>query len=177
MEQQFLQAFAAKGPHPSLGAHSDTYGRIIGSWRGDLQAHVPGRPTPPATLEIHFGWVLDGRAVQDVWITPARDQRASGVTASLPPLDWYGTTLRVFDPKTESWRATWWNPTHGTRIDLVGVRQGDDIVQEGQRGDRPIRWVFSQIRPQSFVWQGHVLELDGETWRLEVDIRARRENS
>jgi len=175
MDPRFFEALASQGPHPSLGAHADTYGRIIGSWRGEVQAHVRGHSTPPATLEIHFGWALEGRAVQDVWITPARDQRAKGVTASLPPLDWYGTTLRVFDPRTGVWRATWWNPIDGTRVDLEGVRQGDDIVQVGLRQGRPIRWTFSDIRSNSFLWQGHVLELDGETWRLEIEIRARRE--
>ena len=30
----FLDALVARGPHPSLGAHADTYGRLIGSWAG-----------------------------------------------------------------------------------------------------------------------------------------------
>jgi hypothetical protein len=95
----------------------------------------------------------------------------------MPLLDWYGTTLRVFDPKTEVWRVTWWNPTSGARIDLEGTRQGDDIVQVGQRQGRPIRWTFTDIRPNSFLWQGHILELDGKTWCMEVEIRARRESA
>jgi hypothetical protein len=37
--------------------------------------------------EIHFGWVLEGRAVQDIWIRPKRPV----------PSTMYGTTLRVFD--------------------------------------------------------------------------------
>jgi hypothetical protein len=176
MNQHLLEALVSQGPHPSLGAHADTYGRLIGSWRGELQSHLPGHSAPPASLEIHFGWALDGRAVQDVWITPAREQRAVGVTASLPPLDWYGTTVRVFDPNTKTWRVTWWNAISRGRIDLEGVRQGDDIVQVGLRQGRPIRWTFTEIRPQSFVWQGHILEPDGRTWRLEIEIRARRES-
>jgi len=36
-------------------------------------------------------------------------------------------------------------------------------------------WTFSDIRPQSFLWQGHILELDDKTCHLEVEIRARRE--
>jgi len=175
MDRRFFEALASKGPHRSLGAHADTYGRIIGSWRAQLQSRLPGHSAPPASLEIHFAWALEGRAVQDVWITPARDDRARGATASLPPLDWFGTTIRVFDPKTGIWRATWWNPITGSRMDLEGTRQGDDIVQVGLRQGRPIRWAFSEIRPDSFLWRAHILEPDGETWRLELELHARRE--
>lgn len=160
----------ARGPHSSLGEHAQTYARVIGSWRGLLHNHMLGRSVPPSSVEAHFAWVLEGRAVQDVWITPARDERGSGPAA----LDWYGSTLRVFEPSSGAWRTVWTDPVSGLRIELSGRRQGDDIVQIGTRGGRPIRWVFSQIRADSFVWQGHILNPGGETWELEVDIQFRR---
>ena len=107
-------------------------------------------------------------------MTPTRDERAAGHTPSHALLDWYGMTLRVFDPKTATWRVTWWNAATGGRVDLEGVREGDDIVQLGLRQGRPIRWTFSDIRADSFTWRGHVLEPDGFSWRLEVEIMARR---
>src|SRR5260370_1547690 len=131
LNQNVLEGPVSQRPHPGLGEHADTYGRLMGGWRSELQSHLPGHPAPPASLEIHFGWALEGRAVQDVWVTPARDQRGVGVTAPLPPLDWYGTTVRVFDPKTETWRATSWNAITRGRIDLEGVRQGHDLLQWG----------------------------------------------
>ncbi len=171
MSNSFFEVLAAKGPHPTLGVHAKTYGRLIGSWEGQLHNHMAGTPVPTASIEIHFAWALDGRAVQDVWITPARKDRGSSGAASM---DWWGTTLRVFDPKSGCWRATWTDPVSGYRIDLEGSRQHDDIVQLGTRGNRLIRWTFSDIHADSFLWQGHVLESDGMTWRLEVEIRARR---
>src|SRR4051812_8763384 len=58
---------------------------------------APGRPAPPGgrlgPAEAHFAWVLEGRAVQDVWIMPRRGQRSGP-----RPLDTYGTTLRLWDP-------------------------------------------------------------------------------
>jgi hypothetical protein len=172
----FPEVLANPGPHPSLGKHAETYERIVGSWTGEVHNHMvdsSGRedPAPVASIEVHFGWVLDGRAVQDVWISPSRRDRAAGVRAAL---EWYGSTLRVFDPNSESWRTTWTDPSSGLRIDLEGRRQGDDIVQIGTRGGRPIRWTFSQIRPESLLWQGHILDPDGATWRLEVEVRLRR---
>ena len=155
----------ADGPHPSLGAHADTYGRLIGSWTGDIHNHMVA-PARTGAIEVHFSWALAGRAVQDVWITPA-----NGASCGL---DWYGTTLRVFDPKSATWRAMWWDPVSQLRIDLEGQRIGDDIVQLGTRGGRPIRWSFSEIRPASFEWRAHILEPDGATWKLEVAMRFRR---
>jgi len=165
-----IPALVAGGPHPSLGAHAETYGRMIGSWTGELHNHML-TDTPRSQIEIHFGWVLEGRAVQDVWITPPRAARDAAQTA---PMRWYGTTLRVFDPARESWHVTWYDPGLGYEIKLEGRRLGDDVVQVGLRDGRPIRWTFSDVRADAFRWQGHVLEPDGVSWRLEVDIRARR---
>lgn len=170
MHQGFTDTLLARGPHPSLGDHAQTYSRVMGSWRGLLHNHMLGRSVPPVSIEAHFAWVLEGRAVQDVWITPARDERGS----ASPALDWYGSTLRVFEPGSGAWRTVWTDPVSGLRIELSGRRQGDDIVQIGTRGGRPIRWTFSQIRSDSFVWQGHILNVDGKTWDLEVDIQFRR---
>jgi hypothetical protein len=169
MNETFSNVLGAAGPHESLGRHADTYGRVIGSWQGELVDHFSGKLPQTHSVEAHFSWVLEGRAVQDVWITPARPDRSAKRA-----LDWYGTTLRIYDPKAELWRATWSDPASGYRIELEGRRQGDDIVQLGSRAGRPIRWTFSEIRSDSFRWQGHALEDDGATWRLEVDIRFRR---
>jgi hypothetical protein len=167
----FSNVLVAQGPHASVGSHADTYGRLVGSWRGEIRVHRAA-PSPVGSVEVHFAWALEGRAIQDVWITPARHDRGSEKAA---PLEWYGTTLRVFDPKTGAWLATWTDPVSGHRIELVGHRQGDDIVQLATRGGRPIRWTFSNVQENSFSWYGHVLEFDGVTWRLEVEMHFQRQ--
>ena len=171
MHDPFSETLLAAGPHPSLGEHARTYARVIGSWQGELRNHMLGPGVPVASVEAHFAWVLAGRAVQDVWITPARSDRGPG---SKPSLDWYGSTLRVFEPASGAWRSVWTDPVSQLRIELLGRSQGEDVVQIGTRGGRPIRWTFSQIRPESFVWEGHILNADGKTWELEVEMRFRR---
>jgi hypothetical protein len=171
MNNLFVATLAADGPHPSLGAHADTYGRLIGSWVGEAHNHMVTGPPPVTSIEVHFAWVLDGRAVQDTWITPARKDRGSAPDTGL---NWYGSTLRAFDSKSQSWHAAWTDPVSQLRIELEGRRQGDDIVQIGTRGGWPIRWSFSDIRNDSLLWRGHILETDGVTWRLEAEVRLRR---
>jgi len=51
--------------------------------------------------EAHFGWALEGRAVQDVWIMPGIAERTSGSDRTN---NMYGTTLRVWDSSIEAWR-------------------------------------------------------------------------
>jgi hypothetical protein len=171
MQNALVEALVAGGPHPSLGSHAQTYARLIGSWIGEIHNHMLGRSPASGSVEVHFAWVLQGLAVQDVWITPARRDRGAGAQASL---DWYGSTLRVFDPKSEAWRTVWTDPVSQLRIELVGRSQGEEIVQIGTRDGRPIRWRFFDLTPESFAWQGHILNFDGESWQLEVDIRFRR---
>ena len=174
MDRGFIETLVASGPHPSLGAHAETYGRVIGSFTGELRRYKEGKVVASASVEAHFGWVLEGRAVQDVWITPARADRGSSPGAGV---DWYGTTLRVFDPVANAWNAVWTDPVSQLRIELVGRRQGDDVVQLGTRGGRAIRWTFSDITARSFTWRGHVLGFDGVTWELEVEMKFERGNA
>jgi len=69
----FAETVHAAGPHPSLGQHAATFGRLIGSWEGEYRDEEPGEPPETGLLEVHFGWVLQGRAVQDTWISPLRN--------------------------------------------------------------------------------------------------------
>ncbi len=84
--------------------------------------------------EIHFGWVLEGRAIQDVWILP-------GV--------FYGTTLRVYDPGLDAWHILWSDPVKQLYTRQIGRARGHDIVQEGvDDAGAAIRWSFTEITPE-----------------------------
>jgi hypothetical protein len=67
---------------------------------------------------------------------------------------------------------------NGGRDELIGRRSGADIVQVGIHSDgTPIRWIFTEIAPDSFRWIGEALQPDGRTWKLEGEFRARRTGS
>jgi hypothetical protein len=184
----FAEALHAAGPHPSLGRHADTYGRLIGSWAGTYHDYPGGQREETGPMEVHFGWVLQGRAVQDTWIAPPRALRTDlvggvpgGKHLSQLQRQTYGTTVRIFDPKMEVWRSTWLNPVGGYHNELIGRRIGDDIVQictsqgtAGAGADRPEKWVFSRITARSFLWQALVLEDDGVAWRTTTEFQLHR---
>jgi hypothetical protein len=152
---------------------ADIYGWLVGSW--DLTVHHYWGEDVSAlglTCEVHASWVLEGRAIQDVWIMPARSERDGPPD---PRLNMCGTTLRVWDPTIEAWRISWRNPAGHHHHDQIGRRQGADIVQIGVRPDGvPTRWRFTELTGESFHWLGESLAGDGATWKLEGEFRGRR---
>jgi hypothetical protein len=143
----FADAFLARGRSPEIPEVSDAYGWLIGSWDLDVWYYAGGVERQMRG-EVHFGWVLDGRAVQDVWIMPRIADRRADLAI---PLNTWGTTLRVWDPSIQAWRVTWINPPTGRRDELIGRRSGKEIVQVGAHADgTPIRWKFRRgARPRA----------------------------
>jgi hypothetical protein len=166
----FAAALLAPGPHPSLGRHAETFGRVIGSWAGEYRDRRAGQPDETGPMEVHFGWVLQGLAVQDTFIAPPRSLHAGSTLKRQT----YGTTVRVFHADQEAWRSVWLNPVGGFHTELVGRRIGDDIVQFVLGADRPEKWVFSRIAARSFLWQALVLADDGLTWRVDTEFQLHR---
>jgi hypothetical protein len=122
--------------------------------------------------EAHFGWVLEGRAIQDVWIMPRASQRSGWSDRAY---NMYGTTLRVWSPEISAWVIRWINPVSGHEERQIGRRVGDEIVQIGARADgTPTRWRFTEISSDSFHWIGEALAADGESWKMEGEFRAQR---
>lgn len=162
----------AAGRSPEIPESADAYGWLVGSWALDVRHY--GVDVTPLRIEgeAHFGWVLEGRAVQDVWIMPARSARGGAVDRTR---NMYGTTLRVWDASIQAWRVTWINPVNGGRDELIGRRIGADIIQVGRHADgTPIRWSFTETTADSFLWTGDALQPDGTTWKREGEFRARR---
>ena len=159
-----LQALAAPGRAPEIPPEADVYGWLIGDWELDVVYYLQDVRSRAIKGSAHFGWVLEGRAVQDVW-----QYRVEGVSST------YGTTIRIFDATLGAWRVTWVNPITGWRDELIGRRVGEELVQIGRHADgTPIRWRFVEITNDSFRWLGEALNNDGETWRLEAEFHGRR---
>lgn len=162
---------------PEIPDSADVYGWLCGSW--DLEVlHYRAIDVSGTGLkgEVHAGRVLEGRAVQDVWIMPKRDQR--GRNAFDPTMNMYGTTLRSWDASIQAWRIAWTNPVRGHREEQVGRWNGRNILQEGVRADgTKTRWTFTDITPDSFHWRGEAMYPGKDMWTLEGEFLATRRKS
>ena len=67
-----LDALAAPAPFPAHAAQLTLYGQLVGAWEGTVIVHRRDGTRREESCEVYFGWVLEGRAIQDVWIAPAR---------------------------------------------------------------------------------------------------------
>lgn len=152
---------------------ADVYGWLCGSW--DLNVlqyrgvNLTGRGM---TGEVHAARVLEGRAIQDVWIMPRREERRTDTDNTM---NMYGTTLRMWDASIHAWRIAWTNPVRGHREEQIGRWNGSDILQEGMRPDgTKTRWTFTAITADSFHWRGDALQPGSQTWDLEAEFSAKR---
>jgi hypothetical protein len=116
------EALFAARPAPDRAAKMVLYGRFVGSRDGKVVVHEDGGRRESST-EVDFGWALGGRAVHDVWIAPSRHARKPTESDRM-----YGTTLRVYDPRSDAWDITWIDPRQ------AGLRSHDRT--RGRRGYR-----------------------------------------
>jgi hypothetical protein len=167
---EFLDILGAPARSAEIAEADDLYGWLVGDWNLDVCHYLDVDTTSgPIKGRVHAGWVLQGRAVQDVWLYP------SNAMAGQEKMITYGTTLRVWDPAIRAWRITWVNPARNHREEQIGRKSGNDIVQIGVRPNgTTTRWKFTEITRDSFHWFGHALEADGMTWKLEAEFRAKR---
>jgi hypothetical protein len=163
--RSFTDALASDGPAADRADKMKLYGWLIGRWTMDATVHLDDGSLHRGSGEIYFGWALQGRAIQDVWIL-------SGV--------FYGTTLRIYDPNLDAWHILWGDPVRQYYTRQIGRAQGADIVQRGKNdAGEAVRWSFTAITPDSFRWtgersrdQGRTSEL--KTWHLQAEYFARR---
>lgn len=168
----FTAALVAPGPADVVPAGSDIYAPLLGHWQVQVTDHLPDGTERTIDGEVLFARVLEGRAVQDLWIFPGRDARGSDTPRAG---NRFGTTLRVYHPERDAWIVDWFNPVTGVHTRLTGTQSDDGILQEGEDGEgRPIRWIFTDVTDTAFHWRGERSDDDGRTWVLETEFSARR---
>jgi catechol 2,3-dioxygenase-like lactoylglutathione lyase family enzyme len=157
----FIDAIQSAGPADDRADKMGLYGQFVGDWTMDATLYAADGSRHEASGTIHFGWVLQGRAVQDVWILP-------GV--------FHGTTLRVYDPGLDAWHILWSDPLKQYYTRQLGRAAGGDIVQQGRNdAGEATRWRFVDITANSFCWLGERSVDDGATWQLQLRMLAHRQ--
>jgi hypothetical protein len=155
-----LDVLGATGPHPDHARELMLFGQFVGAWDMQGERIAPDGDRTEFGGEWHFGWTLEGRAVQDVLISP--------------PVE-YGTTVRFYDPETRAWEITWITPPGRAVRRLQAHPDGGDIVLEGRDpAGHLLRWTFTEITGDSFTWSGFRSDDEGASWRQDEEMRLTR---
>jgi hypothetical protein len=178
LSPSFIAALHADGPAADRADRMGLYGWLIGAWEMDVVARLATGGEYRGKGEIHFGWVLEGRAIQDVWITPPRGARGAPAET---PFNFYGSTFRIYDPALDipggGWHIFWLDPVKQFYSRMLGRADGADIEQLTVDETPARRWRFSEITPRSFHWTADVDESGGAAeprWKRHVEFFARR---
>jgi hypothetical protein len=85
----FLDALASSRRGPAIAEADDIFGFLIGSWEIDAVLHNADGRRQTSKGEVHATWVLEGRAIQDLFIFPRRvaglPTSRCGATGTPPP--------------------------------------------------------------------------------------------
>jgi hypothetical protein len=170
----FLEALPSPQRAPEFSDEDDIFGFLIGSWELDAVLHGADGKIQRTKGELHVSWVLEGRAIQDLFIFPRRADRASGVPAQG---DRYATTIRTYDRTLHAWRVNFINPAADeTSAQLIARRRGQGIEMKGKlSGGTPIRWRLKSITPTSFHYSAEKLGSDGKPWELYLELFGKRQ--
>ena len=113
--REMIAALPALGPHRSLGDQARLFDRFVGTWDFECLLYAADGSVTRFPGEWIFGWVLDGRAMQDVWIGYLKSR--------MPGERGVGTSVRFYDATSGLWRVVWVAPMSGNVLTLKGVRK------------------------------------------------------
>jgi hypothetical protein len=161
-----IKGLAANGPDPNLKEKMMLFGQFIGDW--EIEDHYTKADGTEVNMkgEVHFRWILDGKAIQDVWMGCPRGSQKNII---------FGTTIRFYNPKIEAWYSTWISPIKNIVQTFVARKVNEDIILEGKTAKGyPLKWIFSQITPNSFRWHSEETQDEGKTWKLTEEMQIKK---
>ncbi len=158
---------SATGPHPSLGDQAEVVGRLVGTWDVEYNTFAKDGKVTRRTGEFIVGWVMDGRALQILWIVNPSGTRKDREVY---------TNVHWLDPKSKAWRSAFVDPEHGSVARFTGGPVGQDrfVLETQDFGSELSRWSANDIRPDSLVWRDDASSDGGKTWRLQAEYQMKR---
>ena len=172
LSERALALLRSKGPLTSHADKLNLFGRFVGAWDAEVIFYgEDGKETFRQPGEWSFSWALDGRVIQDVLIYPNAEANLSAAVGERR----IGTTLRHYDAKADRWKVIWLGATTGFLAVLTGRPVDGEIHIEGPDPDgNLLRWMFTAIAEDSFLWRGFLSKDGGATWRLTQEMPCRR---
>lgn len=166
MPSEFITALCSNARNERIPEEYDFFGGLTGGWDIVWNDHLEEAEPRRVKGEWIFSRVLDGTAVQDLFIVPSREERLH----DKQPDAEYGTTIRIFNPKTMVWDIFY--GCMGEAIRLTARKVDDDIILT-ENTTKKMRYVFSDIVDSYFLWRKERMNEKGE-WKTVAKVTADR---
>jgi hypothetical protein len=137
-------------------ANKALFERFVGTWDVSYEIFDKDGKTRTYRGQVTYKWILDGRALQEVWTSDSLSKEPQP----------YSTSIGFQDGKRDRWTEVWIYPAQGMTLSVSGVAEGERIVLTG-RDDAGAnqRWEIGDIQADSFVYHFEVSTDEGKTWR------------
>ena len=159
---EFTNALLSEKRSGIIPEEDDWYAPLIGDWTFDYYEpggrHLKG--------EWFFRRVLEGTAIEDIFICPSRDTKE---TYPQPDGE-YGVAVRMYDSRKQCYDMTYICTKGTTRLEIHKV-QGKIVCTV--LDDPANKWVFSEITETPFHWQNITITGNGEQ-RVKCEVIAKR---
>lgn len=157
--EEFVRALLSEERSPCIPLEDDWFAPLLGDWRFDF-SDAGGRRLRG---EWFFRRVLEGTAIEDLFICPARG------TPPQPDGE-YGAAIRVYDPARRCYRMTYVCTKYTKQLE---VRKENGQLVCTLLDDSRNRWVFTHIGEDTFQWQNQTLLESGEI-KINCEVKASR---
>lgn len=163
----FMEALQANGPSATIPGEDNIFEFLIGAWDFDWYYNQGTQMARNLKGEWLFSWIIDGYAIQDVFICPKRESKEFIETKDVI----YGTKLRVYNKKKKLWDIYY--VCNGYSTILEARKIGASIVLDSVSASKyKMKWIYSNIKENSFQWKSAISKDDGHTWIVQGEFFA-----
>ena len=138
--------------NPNAPKETAQWSSLIGEWKclsKDLNADNKWIENKATWKWIY---ILDGYAIQDYWYQEINDPNSTEKA-------FYGTNIRIYNPKENRWEITWVNNKSLKVGPLIYAKKmGDNIVMKGAQNKMEV--TFYDIQQNSFKWKAELINQD-----------------
>jgi len=117
---KFINALISKEKHAIIPEEYDYFGQLVGEWDFKWHDNIGSEFESIANGKWTFSRVLEGRAVQDTFVTSKRNTLTGEFEQE------YGTTIRIYNPLKKNWDIFY--GCTGEAIQLIAEKENDQIV-------------------------------------------------
>ncbi len=141
---------------------------LIGDWHIEWQSlDENGEVQASGEADWHWRWILDGHAVQDVWLNPSLSQEVER--------RFRGTNLRTFNSETGQWEMIWvTNQPPGGATHYTATSTPERIEMHPVEAPQSNRIIFYNMTGDHFDWVSEDSADGGESWTPTLRITGER---